>query len=454
MEKIEKFIAGLRTAGRGDGQGEFTLDLGLARRKLAEYQLPRPEYWVLKIIQAAVAFRAQDVRIDIDKMETKIAFEPDEELDAERIYESLGLTSPQDPGLYHLTTGILCGLFDSSDEFCWSTNTTQKQKTVRLHAQESDQIEHFEGSSLSETCSFEITAARPRRKTPFLWKLFATRSELLSHSLEETWAIKRLARFSPVPVILNGKSIYRGPRHDQGYESCRHHFLYAGLSRPEDGINKLSPLPEQKGYTRELGELKIQESTRYEEPFASRQLTPPLSSFLTLSQDQQETKSSVMFVCDGVLVDRYPLDIEDQNESGSCQASYAKPLRYKLLLQLVISIECKELDLGHFAIRDPKHLLERTADPYFQDFIDLLTPMAQEVSKARHDLNPWARDLLQKIGLVKPRKHPPTSSINWPNFNQAKQAQKALLNWIPTIKSRPFSERLEAKESFNFPDPF
>lgn len=57
------FIQELEADGAYDSSGQFTLDRASALRKLAQYKLPRPQAWILKLVQAGVLGGADSVAI-------------------------------------------------------------------------------------------------------------------------------------------------------------------------------------------------------------------------------------------------------------------------------------------------------------------------------------------------------------------------------------------------------
>lgn len=58
METLEQLVASLQAQGRVDSTGAFQIDLGRARRMLAEHQLDRQDLWLLPLIQLAHLWEA------------------------------------------------------------------------------------------------------------------------------------------------------------------------------------------------------------------------------------------------------------------------------------------------------------------------------------------------------------------------------------------------------------
>jgi len=94
MQEVEKLIDSLRQEGESGGAGFFTLDSKKAREKMKKYQLVHPYFYVLEVIQAAVASGAAAIDIYIDSDDFRISFggAPYRREELENIYSSLFLS--------------------------------------------------------------------------------------------------------------------------------------------------------------------------------------------------------------------------------------------------------------------------------------------------------------------------------------------------------------------------
>jgi hypothetical protein len=104
---IDGFIDQARTLGRHDSEGVFTIAREHAIRKLASLQLPSPESWILKILQAAVSSGAERFVVEVDRQITYFAFSPTELFLVDDLISAL--TEPQkqhSTSLGHLSTGL------------------------------------------------------------------------------------------------------------------------------------------------------------------------------------------------------------------------------------------------------------------------------------------------------------------------------------------------------------
>ncbi len=91
MSNLAELIKGLEAEGKLDSEGDFTLDRKKAREKMKKYQLVDPHYYVLEIIQAAVASGATAIDVYLDADDCIISFDGDPYTmdDLENMYSSL-----------------------------------------------------------------------------------------------------------------------------------------------------------------------------------------------------------------------------------------------------------------------------------------------------------------------------------------------------------------------------
>jgi hypothetical protein len=67
--------------GSKESEGEFTISLETARKKLAKFSLPRTNAWASKLVQAAVGWGMKSIQLSQSWMETEFFFEPPEAMD-------------------------------------------------------------------------------------------------------------------------------------------------------------------------------------------------------------------------------------------------------------------------------------------------------------------------------------------------------------------------------------
>jgi hypothetical protein len=79
LSVLDEYLERMRLEGKADAPGQkFSVDLEAQARKIARYQSDRPGLWLLKLVQAAVASGAPEVRIQLKKHTLEARFLPGE----------------------------------------------------------------------------------------------------------------------------------------------------------------------------------------------------------------------------------------------------------------------------------------------------------------------------------------------------------------------------------------
>lgn len=105
--ELKGYLDKLRAAGASTGEASFTIDQQKAWEKLGALQLRQPHLWVLKIVQAAVAGRANSLEIAQGVGETVFVIQGAPGWTRERLHAAALLSEhPEDPGLGHLAVAI------------------------------------------------------------------------------------------------------------------------------------------------------------------------------------------------------------------------------------------------------------------------------------------------------------------------------------------------------------
>lgn len=93
MAEFEDFLK-RQESGFLDSSGEFTISTHKALEKLAQFQLPNPAYWILKVLQAAVCARASQISVSLDRWLIKLSFDIDEEFSPADVQRAFGSLEP------------------------------------------------------------------------------------------------------------------------------------------------------------------------------------------------------------------------------------------------------------------------------------------------------------------------------------------------------------------------
>ncbi len=173
---MKEFLEHARGAGVLDSEGHFTLDMNKAMEKLGRFQLPEPGYFVLKGIQAGVAAGAPEVKVRASRWTTRVEFQADLS-PVSNLFEWLTgerdeLTRPQ--------RQLVIGLLAAPGPWTLKLGTTVlKWDQQRLSVSEE--------SGPEELVCWEVKGGKGVAEV-----------------------VRRQARFSVTPVLLNGKSCLAG----------------------------------------------------------------------------------------------------------------------------------------------------------------------------------------------------------------------------------------------------
>jgi hypothetical protein len=107
MNSIESVLAELSGPVELVDPGVFTIDIEQAIRKLGVVQLPDSEFYLLKMVQAALASGAWEIQIDVSWIGITLKFSPPESqfVREENLFVHL-LDSNADSAFHHLAVGI------------------------------------------------------------------------------------------------------------------------------------------------------------------------------------------------------------------------------------------------------------------------------------------------------------------------------------------------------------
>ncbi|MCA9797034.1 MAG: hypothetical protein KC910_34730, partial [Candidatus Eremiobacteraeota bacterium] len=113
MSDFQQHLEALASEGRLDSSGKFSLNLQAARLKIASHQFSEPNFYLLKLVQAAVAMGAYFIDIRPGPKEVEVLFGASPEANLVSLGELGGqLLAPLGgkPGpARHLALGILAG---------------------------------------------------------------------------------------------------------------------------------------------------------------------------------------------------------------------------------------------------------------------------------------------------------------------------------------------------------
>ncbi len=135
--EVDDLLSQLSAEGQLQSSGTFSLDLSRAKQKLAKYQFEDPFYYILKLVQAAVAGGAHEFSLTSGSTEVAVAvlglgYTP---YQLENLFYSLVGESESVPGLRHFAMAVNAAVstrasqiivqsFDGKEglEVCWTKN--------------------------------------------------------------------------------------------------------------------------------------------------------------------------------------------------------------------------------------------------------------------------------------------------------------------------------------------
>lgn len=197
MSKLDEFLQDLVAEHESDGSGKFMLAPDKALQKIASYQRPFPEVWLVKVVQAAVASESESIQIKLTRDETIITFQGGE-WGAEAFAESFH--KPESTGekaLDHLLLGL------------WYVALGQDHP-FRISFARADTELHWDGDvfhrnpceRMGETC---LSVPHLRVSQVANWM---TRRRLSSSKCAElAMCLTKRAYVCPVPIFLDGRRL-------------------------------------------------------------------------------------------------------------------------------------------------------------------------------------------------------------------------------------------------------
>ena len=203
-DNLNQYLSSKKSEGRFFDTSTFTLDVLKARKKMSQFQLAEladSGLWLVKLVQAAVASEAPEIRITLGRRNVKVVFQNTESLVADQLLEMvLGAELSREPLLFHLVTGLRASAAVVTDSVSWSCGgakvSLNNDKTV------------VEEIKLSPNLEIRVKRA-PRTRS--LSKILTTPLRLLiKQTLREYDAVYSRCWVSPIPVYLDGRELKRG----------------------------------------------------------------------------------------------------------------------------------------------------------------------------------------------------------------------------------------------------
>ena len=133
---LQDFLAQQTSEGKLESGGTFTLGLGEARSKLQRFRLPAPDYYLLKLVQAADSVGSEQIRFTFERSETMVTFtteQPNRLVESQTILS--GLSEPMalsDGPLRHLVLALGGALAFEPKELVWLIRKDRAGLMIRI----------------------------------------------------------------------------------------------------------------------------------------------------------------------------------------------------------------------------------------------------------------------------------------------------------------------------------
>jgi hypothetical protein len=332
--------------------GSITLNAVKAREKLSKFSFPEPGLWVVKLVQAAVACGASEIRFEFHRQKVKVRFGNAAGWQADQIMALL--TSGQfssDRALMHLQAGLSAATCAENEALAWSCGG----KTVRLlpdstEVEEDDNTDHV-----------HITAFRVHRRMSLTERFTSPIRHQFHQTAHEYKALVDRAVFSPVPVFLDNYDLPR--RYARNYTELPKIKGYD--SEKGDGLGKvfavraLHDVPDRKELRYPIVErdwLSGPGPGETDKKFETQWWKPedrPAQAVMSLIHCQQR-ESEVLYVLDGALLQYEQLFIMDATDFSRRLSSILEADEEQFLLSIVVEVKPDDVDLSHFQARVQK----------------------------------------------------------------------------------------------------
>ncbi|MCA9779377.1 MAG: hypothetical protein KC800_21770 [Candidatus Eremiobacteraeota bacterium] len=328
--------------------GSITLNTVKAREKLSKFSFPEPGLWVVKILQAAVACGAPEIRFEFLRRKVNIRFANAAGWNADQILNLL--TSGQlssDRALMHLQVGLSGATCAQSEAVAWSCGG----KTVRLLP---DSAEAVEDDNLDDVV---VTAHRVYRGMSLAKRFTSPIRHQFHQTAHEYKALVDRVTVSPIPVFLDSFPLPRRyARNDSELPKIKGYDSEKSTGGKLLAVRALHDIPERKelrypivdriwlsGPEPGIGETDFQ--TQWWKP--EERSTQAVLSLFTAFQKESE----VLYVLDGARLTEFQLfELEDTD--------YSRRLRHileegeeRFNLSLVLEVSPEQVDLSHFQVR-------------------------------------------------------------------------------------------------------
>lgn len=395
MSDLEQYLNSEAGQGLFQGVGEFQLSPREAMEKLGRFVLPEPGFWVLKMVQAAVATGAEQISFTFSKRKVEVRFPNVGSWEAEVILrETLSGGISCDLGRRHLAIGLLGAATGFTQKISWSCGSS----FVSVDK---------EGPSIEENTAAPevliVTATRPRHSPVKPSKFTSPVRYLLKQTAHEYKALIERCKTCPISLTVDGYELPRSyqksvdglvpiKRYNSENATGRGVMLAQLPLRGTSRANLRYPIDGQSStpFAQEYEKL-----VTFRPPFEGDSIQAVLGVYSCLQR-----VSSINFVSDGVVLERddlysyptlHPLRavLEDKADD--------------LILDLYLGLSENDVDLSGFGVKKENipNLLPYCAQALLEtiEFVRRNAHLEWDLSKTPPlGSKPWAPSVAEIFG--------------------------------------------------------
>ena len=340
---LNRHLSSAASEGRYVDQGQFYLEPRKALEKLGKFALPEPGFWVLKMVQAAVACGAPEIQFTFLRRRVEIKFVNAGRWQAEEVFTLIAeARSSQDRGLFHFQAGLVAVMGDDTESVAWSCGA----KTYRYSS------EKFEESADPDDGLVRVVVDRKNRSLPLDLPL----RHVWRQTAYEYKALTDHCRCSPISVIVDN---YELPRR-YARRACELPKIARYNNEKPSGLMKLLAV-------RPLHTLRERPPVKY--PLARRPWVKSKTKerFTTLYYESEGPTAQgvmcllsckqrcweVVAVHDGVVLEVHSLPEDDlgHGAEGRRLAELCRQTDDPVVLSLTYEVKPEEIDLSHFQVK-------------------------------------------------------------------------------------------------------
>lgn len=205
---LARLLWEFRESGVLEGSGGFTLDPEIAQRKLANFQLPLPQAYAVKVVQFAFATGAQNIRIDdrLGRLEVEFDGKALQSTDLDRLLVFL-LDHNLDRNFHHFRhlSSALCGATALRPNTIVFRHTHNGQGFRKRWSAKGWKRETFRSSGPTQS-KFLLIRSLPQKLARLTTGLGESLG-LVEQPEKETEVVARLCRFFPGRIWLNDEPL-------------------------------------------------------------------------------------------------------------------------------------------------------------------------------------------------------------------------------------------------------